>query len=440
MKLIYLPLISHLILLIAAASSHGESYRVSSAEDLAKISDNIRAGDTVVLSDGTYTDEHFIFKGEGSKAKPIILRAETAGKVIMNGSSRLSLSGEYLFVDGLYFIGGALDSGSVIDFSHAATGKAEHSILRNTAIVDYNPPDMETRYFWVMLQGYGNTVENCLFSGQAHSGVTVCVRLEGGEPAGHIIRRNHFKDRPAGTGNGFETIRIGTGQHRMTNARCVVTENLFERCDGEIEIVSNKSCENAYIGNTFLNCAGALTIRQGNRCRIVDNVFMAEDTKGASGLRITGANHHIKGNYFSGLEGRAGGVVSLRSGTPNAPRGGYPQVQNCTFDSNTFFNNPGSIYALDAGYEPNGDNLLPEQVIISKSLILKPDDASSVLSAKQPSEGIDWVDNVVVGNDAEHDLPAGIERELEVPAEWKKRLSPVYLNGSDVGPTWSQGL
>ena len=42
-------------------------------------------------------------------------------------------------------------------------------------------------------------------------------------------------------------------------------QNFFDRCDGELEIISSKSCDNIYRGNTFLNCAGMLTLRHGNR-------------------------------------------------------------------------------------------------------------------------------------------------------------------------------
>jgi poly(beta-D-mannuronate) lyase len=50
----------------------------------------------------------------------------------------------------------------------------------------------------------------------------------------------------------------------MSNSRTVVEHNLFQECNGEIEIVSSKSCENTYRYNTFLNCEGAVTLRHGD--------------------------------------------------------------------------------------------------------------------------------------------------------------------------------
>ncbi len=45
--------------------------------------------------------------------------------------------------------------------------------------------------------------------------------------------------------------------------------NWFEGCDGETEIISNKSGGNTYRGNVFFRSAGALTLRHGNGNRVI---------------------------------------------------------------------------------------------------------------------------------------------------------------------------
>ncbi|HBL43540.1 MAG TPA: hypothetical protein DDZ90_09130, partial [Planctomycetaceae bacterium] len=62
-----------------------------------------------------------------------------------------------------------------------------------------------------------------------------------GEVGSHRITGNHFVDMARGDGNGFEALRIGTSEFSLKSAHCVVAENLFENCDGEIELISNKS-------------------------------------------------------------------------------------------------------------------------------------------------------------------------------------------------------
>ena len=148
----------------------------------------------------------------------------------------------------------------------------------------------------------------------------------------------------------------------MTAAHCVVSENLFEKCNGEIEIISNKSCE-----NTFLYCSGCLTLRHGNRCEVKDNVFIGGDARGA---------------------------ISLQAGIPDSLLSGYFQVKNCTIKGNTFVNNPGPLFALDAGYGKKGCKLLPKGVVIANSLMAAPKDAKPMIVATNPPAGIVWENNL----------------------------------------------
>ena len=411
-----------------------DTYTVSSAEELTQLSVNLIPGDSVVLQNGTYTDQNFTFTGLGTEDNPITLQAETPGKVILKGSSQLSIAGEYLVVDGLQFNGGALDSGTVIDFAE----ESQHCTLRNTAIFDYNPSDPETRYCWVTLNGYGNIVEYCSFSGQTHSGVTLVVRLQKDVTAGHIIRQNHFANRPEGKGNGYETIRIGTGGQRDTNARCVVSDNLFEACNGETEIVSNKSCENTYSGNIFVACAGTLTLRQGHRCVVENNAFIAQDTEGSGGLRITGQDHRISGNYFSGTMGRGGAAIALLAGTPGAPRGGYPQVERCLIENNTMVDNLGALFALDASYEAEGDNLLPIDVTITNTLMVQREGSEAVVDAEKEHTGIKWKNNYLLTDNTHETVPRGIQVGAELPEKWEKRIIHPIVIRANYGTRWSR--
>ena len=71
--------------------------------------------------------------------------------------------------------------------------------------------------------------------------------------------------------NGGETMRLGYSYQSMFVSRTTVEDNLFTQCDGEIEIISSKSCENVYRHNTFRDCEGTLTLRHGNRCVVDGN-------------------------------------------------------------------------------------------------------------------------------------------------------------------------
>jgi len=61
----------------------------------------------------------------------------------------------------------------------------------------------------------------------------------------------------------------------MHDSRALVEENRFEGCRGEIEIISNKSCENVYRRNTFVDCEGTLTLRhEVKRALIAENTIL----------------------------------------------------------------------------------------------------------------------------------------------------------------------
>jgi len=430
------------VLLLFIALPHGvvaASHLAISPAQLANICRTAQPGDTITVPNGTYTDQHFVLKATGTKERPITFRAETPGKVILNGTSRLSIGGDYLVVDGLQFRGGALASGSIIEFRGHSSPLARHCVLRNTTIIDYNAPKIDTRYFWVSLYGADNTVENCWFSGQTHAGVTLCVWLDGSHPARHVIRRNYFGNRPRGNKNGFETIRIGTSARSMTNARCLVAENLFERCDGEIEIVSNKSCENTYARNTFRHCSGCLTLRHGNRCKVEGNIFIGGNAKGAGGVRVIGEGHRIAGNHFSGTKSRAGGAISLQTGIPDSPLSGYFQVKDCAINGNTFIDNPGVLFALDAGYGKKDSTLLPETVTIADNLMVAPDQAKPMVTATRPPTGVVWKSNLAIGGTIGIEPPSGIQLTDAIPEEWRNRPQPQPLKQTDVGPGWLHG-
>jgi len=222
----------------------------------------------------------------------------------------------------------------------------------------------------------------------------------------------------------------------MTAAHCVVSENLFEKCNGEIEIISNKSCENTYLLNTFLYCSGCLTLRHGNRCEVKDNVFIGGDARGTGGVRLVGKGHRITGNYFSGIKGRAGGAISLQAGIPDSLLSGYFQVKNCTIKGNTFVNNPGPLFALDAGYGKKGCKLLPEGVVIANSLMAAPKEAKPMIVATNPPAGIVWENNLAVGTSLGMGKTQGIQLVPSIPSDWKHRLTPQPLKRTDVGPKW----
>ena len=331
----------------------GDEIFVDSAAALETALNSVQPGDTIVLEDGTYTSENFEFSAVGTEDLPITFRAETSGNVVLNGSSTLSISGDWLIVEGLNFDGGSLDGGSIVEF-RGDLGDATNSRFTNNQIIDYNPSSEDTRYFWVSLYGQNNRVDHNTFSGQNHSGVTVVVWRDTSEADFHLIDNNHFVDRPEGsTTNGYETIRIGTSDQSLSNSFTTVESNLFERTDGEVEIISVKAGGNILRNNTFLESAGTLTLRHGDGNVVEGNYFIGNEKAGSGGVRVIGEDQTIVNNYFEGLDGRAGGAISIAAGGTTPPVNGHATVRNALIANNTIVDVNGAAFFLSEGFGNN---------------------------------------------------------------------------------------
>lgn len=389
------------LLSLCLATSEAAEIPVRDVAELNAAIATAAPGDTIIMSNGEWRDLALRFDGEGTAAAPITLQAQTAGKVLITGNSTLSIGGRYLVVDGLLFTDGyPRNLSSVIEF-RMGSQEARDCRLTNTAIIDYNPPDPATRYFWVSLYGRRNRVDHNYFSGQNHSGVTVVAWLDG-EPNDHRIDHNHFAKHASGNGeNGWESIRIGTSTYVDSVSRTTVEFNLFEECDGELEIVSNKSCENVYRGNTFLRSQGMLTLRHGHRCLVDGNVFLGEGVNRTGGIRVVGRDHVIINNYIQGTRGRDGAAISIYAGVPDAGSASYPTPHGAVVAFNTIVDVDGPHLFYGRNFGSGGRVELPNEVVIANNLLVAGSDTTGVLIAgEMPESGaVEFQGNIVFGRE-----------------------------------------
>jgi poly(beta-D-mannuronate) lyase len=345
-----------------------------------------RPGDTVIMADGVWTDQFIKLVGSGTANRPITLRAQTPGRVILTGSSRLTISGSHLVADGLSFVGGSLPASTPIVLFTGTSGNAQNSTLTNSAFVDYNPADPATRYHWVDVRGQDNVVANNFFKGQNHSGVTLVVTPVIGTPSRTRIEANHFVDRPVGTGNGFETVRLGTSDVQTASAQVLMQGNLFERTNGEIETISNKSSDNVFRNNTLRNVQGTLTLRHGRGATVDNNFFLGENNSQSGGIRVIGPDHVITNNYLADLGTRADGAISIAAGQPNFPETGYEPVSNVQIVHNTIRNVNTALIRMDHEYSTStGRTVRPANLTIANNLLY-----STRQTLIQGTEGAGW--------------------------------------------------
>jgi len=208
------------------------------------------------------------------------IKAETPGKVIITGDSELKIYGTYVTVSGLWFKNGLSTSKSIVSFRKNSKEFASNCRFTNSTISYFNVED-GIKNHWVDIWGKNNRVDHNNFTGKESPGTTLVVWLKGEEHIknNHIIDYNFFGPRPELGTNGGETIRIGTSANSMKSSQTLVENNTFKQCNGETEIISNKSCDNIYRNNLFLESEGTLTLRHGNNALVENNVFLGNNKR-----------------------------------------------------------------------------------------------------------------------------------------------------------------
>lgn len=314
---------------------------VHNVDEFNKAVSKAKPGDRIVLANGVWMDAELVFEGKGEKDKPIVLTVEEKGKVTLEGQSYLQMAGEYLHVEGLVFKNGYTPTNEVISFQKSKNELCNNCRVTECVIDNYNNPERFESDYWVGIYGKNNRFDHNYLVGKRNLGVTLAVRLntEESRENHHQIDHNYFGHRPILGSNGGETLRIGTSHYSLTNSNTVVEYNYFDRCNGEHEIISNKSCQNIYRYNTFYECQGTLTMRHGNETLVEGNYFFGNGKSNTGGIRIINEKQKVINNYCEGLTGyRFRGALVIMNGVPNSPLNRYFQVKDSEASNNSFIN------------------------------------------------------------------------------------------------------
>ncbi|MEM8941224.1 MAG: polysaccharide lyase 6 family protein [Pseudomonadota bacterium] len=410
---------------------------------------DLQAGDTVVLADGVWRDFEIVFSGSGEPERPITLRAQSSGRVVLSGQSNLSLSGQHLLVRGLVFRDGFSPSGSVISFRTGKQELANHSRVSEVVIDRFSKRDRQDPDYWVTLYGRHNRFDHNHLEGKSNKGVTMAVRLDSPESLQnqHRIDHNYFGPRSVFGSNGGETLRIGTSRFSRELSQTVVEDNFFDRCDGEVEIVSNKSGGNVFRRNVFFESRGTLTLRHGNDNLVEDNVFIGNGVDHTGGIRVINRRQTVRNNYMEGLWGyRFGGALVVMNGVPDGPINRYDPVEDSIIEGNSLVDSDHIQLAAGSDAERTAT---PQRTLFSDNLIYH-SDGRDTFTVYDDVDGITFRGNVINGvtepvlTEGFSNAPFGIRRGangLYYPTESRlakkgvsRDLNP--LNREDTGVTW----
>jgi len=283
----------------------GRTYKVATQDEFKKAIETVIAGDEIVIVNGNYNGWELTVNTNGTKDKPVIIRAETTGKVIFSGDVNkpvFQLTGNYTEISGITFSqcnvfktqGG---NGVLVELKNTKYCRVSDCVFtKNRVMVQFMPI--------VVVSGKGeyNRVDHCSFLSNIDNQELQVKISADAVPVYTLIDHNEFRDKDKvgwPVFNGGECVQIGQEPVLLGTkyAYSTVRDNRFIHCNGEPEVISNKSSGNNYINNYFEDCHGELVMRGGHDCLIDSNTFKG----GTGGIRVNGTHHTITNNVMSGL-------------------------------------------------------------------------------------------------------------------------------------------
>ncbi len=400
------------LLFIACSNQTSNSgAKVTNIDELNQAIKDAEAGDDIVLANGVYKDVQIKFRGKGAKDNPITLKAETAGKVTIEGQSYLKFGGQFLVVEGLHFKNGFSPSNAVIDFKighkDAPDEISNNCKVTNCVIEDFNKPKRDNSDLWIQFWGRHNELSNSYIAGKTNRGPTVRVSISGIESINnyHQIVNNHFGPRPVKGGPSGETIQLGDSYTSMSPSHTMVANNLFEECNGEVEVISSKTNFNVFKNNVFYKSEGSLVTRHGNYVTVDGNYFIGDGVnENYGGIRIINTGHWVVNNYFYGLKGKSfRSPLAVMNGIPKSPLNRYNQVTDVVVAYNTYVN-CSSPWQFGVGTNIAQADVLPKSEIrsarairttVANNIIYNEKGLESIVVENDKADGVTFKNNII---------------------------------------------
>ncbi|WP_271855096.1 chondroitinase-B domain-containing protein [Patiriisocius marinus] len=371
---------------------------------------NAKPGDVIILKNGIWKDAELIFKGEGTEKKPITLKAEIAGEVFIEGVSNLQISGNHLEVHGLFFRNGHSPSENVISFRTNEKEVANYAKVTNCVILDFNNLERDQDNLWVQFYGKHNELSNCYIAGKTNGGPTVRVDLKGNQSIRnfHKISNNHFGPRPRKGGARGETIQLGSSFTSMSPSNTTIANNLFEECNGEVEIISSKTNFNIIKNNVFYKSEGSVVTRHGNYVTIDGNYFIGDGVNEQyGGIRIINTGHWVTNNLFYKLKGKSfRSPLAVMNGIPKSPLNRYNQVTDVVVAYNTYVDSS-SPWQFGVGTNIAQADVLPKSEIRSarplrtevvNNVIYNSEGDPNPIIEHDKADGVTFESNIIYNN------------------------------------------
>ena len=215
-----------------------------------------------------------------------------------------------------------------------------------------------------------------------------------------------------------KTIQLGNSYTSMAPSHTLVANNLFERCNGEVEVISSKTNFNEFRNNVFFKSEGSLVTRHGNYCILDGNYFIGDDdSEYFGGIRLIGTGHWVTNNYFYKLKGQIfRSPLAVMNGIPKSPLNRYIQVTDVVIAHNSWID---CTSPLQFGVGSNIDekDVLPAseirserpiRTLVSNNLIYNSKGDKHPIFKHDEIDGIDFKSNLINNQGLEIDSVNGL--------------------------------
>jgi poly(beta-D-mannuronate) lyase len=326
-----------IVMLLVSSTCFCKTYLVHTQTEFESAAQQIKPGDLITIANGTYTPWVVTLPTSGTEKQPITVTAQTAGKVIFTGNvtqTLFNLTGNFIVLKEIKFANCSLikasgKNGLLIDLKDT-----KHSRVTNCQFESNIAKAQFMPLLTVSGRGEYNQIDHCSFTGNIdNQDIQVKITKEAC-PAFTLINHNTFRDKPKVSWknyNGGECVQIGQDPVLLGTAMASATvrDNTFISCNGEGEVISNKSSGNRYIKNYFENCEGELVMRGGHDCLIDSNNIKG----GSGGIRANGTGHIITNNIISSVKTGIRLMYGMAKGKNDT--GFYIAAENCVIKNNS---------------------------------------------------------------------------------------------------------
>ena len=409
------------VLLIGHASVPPLTFRtgIMTLSDLEHRVSDSRPGDTITLDDGVYDGDMCELVAKGSAAHPITIQAKNIGKAIIQGP--ISIEGDYINLVGLRFE----KKGSIKIRGRGC--RISRCVMTDVQVSSWIQVLSESQQIEIDYCRFENKTNNSRHEGDRFDNrqlMRLIVRNKGEK---HHIHHNYFVDIPEGKlDNGYETLQLITKGNPWDpepgHSGTLIEYNLFERCNGEGEIISVKSNGNLLRRNTFRDCRGGLWLRHGDDNVVSENFFFGDGERRAGGVLVQGTDQVVVNNLFRSLN--EFGVVMMDGASDD----NYVRTERALVAFNTFVEcSSAMLVGRNPSRYPNGT--APVDCVIANNAFVR---SERTVRLVQDDEPVDWrwEGNVTDGNLG---MPARDGIKVE-------RIHVDYLPNGVVAPGESSGL